>query len=199
MQENALPLYLASASPRRQELIQTLQLPVIVSPSDVDESFAEHDLPSTVAETLALRKAKAVYDRLKVETDRGIVIGADTIVVHGRQILGKPHDEHEAFQTLFQLQGDWHAVYTGFVCLPLFTGVPQVDHCKTDVKMRKLDSREINNYIQTGEPMDKAGSYGIQGLGSLLVEEISGCYFNVVGLPLSKLNSHLTRYGIEVI
>ncbi|MCG7410201.1 Maf family protein [Paenibacillus sp. ACRRX] len=195
---HVLPLLvLASSSPRRQELIQTFGLPYVVEPSDADESLEEHWTPQDTVEQLALRKASTIVEIRQARRDEGIVIGSDTVVVHDRMILGKPHDDSDAFRMLSMLQGKAHDVFTGVACIDVRTGNTLVRHRHTRVWMRHLNNAQIERYIASGEPRDKAGSYGIQGLGATIVDRIEGCYFNVVGLPVSLLAEMLTAFAIE--
>lgn len=195
-------LILASSSPRRQELIRALQLPYEIRVSDVNEDTEPGLSPKEVVEQLSSRKASAVYESYKVEyADRaeGIVIGSDTIVVLDGEVLGKPKDKQDAFRMLKALQGRAHQVYSGVACMDLHTSQKLVAHQVTLVYMKPLTDEQIERYIDTGEPMDKAGSYGIQGLGATIVERIEGDYFNVVGLPMSLLSDLLRRLGVAVI
>jgi septum formation protein len=123
-----------------------------------------------------------------------IVIGADTVVVYKDSILGKPKDESDAYEILTLLSGNTHEVITGIALIQDIKNLKFIDYEITKVKFRKLDSKRILNYIKTKEPLDKAGAYGIQGLGELLVEKIDGCYSNVVGLPLTKIDFYLDKY-----
>ncbi|MBB6729312.1 Maf family protein [Cohnella zeiphila] len=190
-------LALASSSPRRRELIALLGLPVRVVPSSADESTPPGWLPSRIVEELARRKAQAVAGRSEATDDEMlIVVGSDTIVVLDGEAMGKPADAEDAVATLRRLSGRTHEVYTGVSCIEVRTGRTLTAHRVTSVRMKELSEERIARYVATGEPLDKAGSYGIQGIGSLLVEGIEGCYFNVVGLPLSLLADLLERYGI---
>lgn len=192
-------LILASSSPRRQELIRTFQLPVRIEASDVDETYAPLTVPAEIVEALAFRKANAVVNNHKVDLTEGIVIGSDTIVVYNDQILNKPLDDHDAIRMLSLLQGHTHQVYSGVACIDLKSGHQLVRHRMTDVTMRELSHEQICKYVASGEPCDKAGAYGIQGLGAALVDSIHGCYFNVVGLPLSLLSRMLQELGVDVL
>ncbi|WP_282941271.1 Maf family protein [Paenibacillus sp. RC67] len=193
-------LILASSSPRRQELIRSLQLPYEIRVSDVNEDTEPGLRPDEIVEQLSSRKALAVCEMYKKEhrTD-GIVIGSDTIVVVDGEVLGKPKDKQDAFRMLNSLQGRKHEVFTGVACIDLSTGQQLVSHHVTSVYMKTLTPTQIERYIDTGEPMDKAGSYGIQGLGATIIERIDGDYFNVVGLPVSLLSDLLERLGIAVL
>ncbi|MGN7468436.1 Maf family protein [Brevibacillus sp. SAFN-007a] len=188
-------LILASSSPRRRELLQALGIPFTVMTSDADETTAPHLTAEQVVEELSLRKAKAVADRLS----EGLVLGSDTVVVLDGQILGKPVDEADAFRMLSMLQGREHTVYTGVALVDVATGRTEVAHSHTDVRIRPLSEAEIKSYIATKEPMDKAGSYAIQGIGATIVEGITGDYFTVVGLPLGLTSNLLARFGMPVL
>jgi septum formation protein len=188
-------LILASSSPRRSELLRSLDLPFRIQASDVDETFESHMTPANVVEELSFRKANAVAATLS----QGIVIGSDTIVVLRGAILGKPEDEADAFRMLNQLQGQTHEVYTGVTCMDAANPKVVTNHRKTAVTMRSMTDDQILRYIATGEPMDKAGSYAIQGIGATLVDQIEGCYFNVVGLPLALLTDQLKEFDINVL
>lgn len=193
------PIILASASPRRQELIRMLGLPVTLMPGNADETTPAHWTPRQIVEGLSERKAAAAAEKLQdVSPRRGIVVGSDTIVVLDGKVMGKPSDEQEAERMLRELAGATHEVYTGVTCLRLSDGRTATSHRITRVKMRPLSSGQISRYVATGEPLDKAGAYGIQGLGALLVESIEGCYFNVVGLPLSLLAVQLEQFDITL-
>jgi septum formation protein len=192
-------LILASSSPRRQELIRTFQLPVQIEVSDVDEDYAPLTKPAEIVETLALRKALAISDKLKSQPQDGIVIGSDTIVVYDNQILNKPVDDKDAMRMLNLLQGKTHQVFSGVACLDLMTGKQLIQHRMTEVTMRPLSVEQIQRYIASGEPRDKAGAYGIQGIGATIVDSIQGCYFNVVGLPLSLLSRMLNELDVDVL
>lgn len=185
-------LILASSSPRRKELLENLQLLFEVSSSDVDESFDPKTAPKDVVMELSFRKAKAVSERYP----DSFIIGSDTVVVSGGKILGKPRDEDDAFKMLKSLSGKTHSVYTGVSIL-----APEKEikfYTKTDVVFWELSDDEIHSYISTGEPFDKAGAYGIQGYGSVLVKEINGDYFSVVGLPVSRTVRELREAGFRL-
>ncbi|GAB1529979.1 MULTISPECIES: Maf family protein [Brevibacillus] len=195
MTKKNVPLILASSSPRRRELLQTLGLSFTVITSDVDETTAEHLTASEVVEELSLRKAKEVASRLT----EGVVLGSDTVVVLDDQILGKPIDEMDAYRMLSMLQRQEHTVYSGVALIDVETGRTEVSHSLTHVRIRALTEQEIKSYIATGEPMDKAGSYAIQGIGATIVEGINGDYFTVVGLPLGLTSTLLTRFGMPIL
>lgn len=185
-------LILASSSPRRKELLQNLNLTFKISSSEVDESFDPGLSPSEVVMELAQRKAQAVFQAHSA----AYVIGSDTIVViHGR-ILGKPENEAEAVRMLKMLSGNQHDVYTGVSILSPHGTARFYE--KTEVLFWELTDDEIISYVQSGEPLDKAGAYGIQELGSMLVKKISGDYFAVVGLPVSRTIRELKKLGYQL-
>jgi septum formation protein len=196
---NYTKLVLASASPRRQELIALLGLPVQIVPSRVEEDTPDHWSPIEIVEGLAKRKALAVKEEL-VEESEGtlIIVGSDTIVVLDGKVMGKPKDIEEAEQMLHQLSGHVHEVYTGVTCIRLSDAKTITSHRVTKVRMRELTEGQISRYVATGESLDKAGGYGIQEIGSVLVDSIEGCYFNVVGLPLSLLADLLEQFDIWI-
>lgn len=184
-------LILASSSPRRKELLENLKLPFEVFSSDVDESYNPELTPEEIVMELALRKAKFVAEK----HPSAYVIGSDTVVVADGQVLGKPENTDEAVSTLKSLSGRTHAVYTG---VSIFTPTEHIEfYEKTDVVFWDLTDDEINGYVATGEPFDKAGAYGIQGFGSMLVKKINGDYFSVVGLPVSKTVRMLKKLGYQ--
>ena len=185
-------LILASKSPRRKEILEGLGLVFRCESPDVDESHPVRVEPSLLVRELALRKAEAV----RLEDPSDLVISADTIVCHRGRILGKPKNEDDALVMLRLLSGDTHTVYTGYAVRSMYRTV--CDFCATEVRFRNLDEAEILNYIKTGEPMDKAGAYGIQGIGALLVDGIDGDYLNVVGLPAAPLMTCLREdFGFD--
>jgi septum formation protein len=189
-------IILASASPRRSELLKQVGIKFEVIPSNIKETIDESLKPEEYAKILSYEKALSVAKGLKSPS---VVLGADTIVVKNGMIMGKPQDEEEAFGMLKSLQGDWHEVITGITLIESsgFESIREFE--KTRVKMRLLSEKDIKAYIKTGEPMDKAGAYGIQGVGALLVEKIEGCYFNVVGLPLNRLGLMLEKFGVFIL
>ena len=182
------PLILASASPRRHELLTAVGLAHTVLTSEADETLPDGIAPADAVEMLSARKAEAV---LPLAPKGALVIAADTVVALAGEILGKPRDEADARRMLTALSDGAHHVYTG---VTVTDGVKTVTaHACTAVRMRKIAEAEIDAYIRTGEPMDKAGAYGIQGRAALFVSGIEGDYANVVGLPLSLLGDILTR------
>lgn len=184
-----MKVVLASASERRQELLKRLieDFEVVVSEFDESKVSFEGSLDQYV-KNVALGKAVEVKERIH---DDSIIISADTIVTLDNKILGKPKDEKEAFQMIKSLQGRSHFVYSGIVVMNTAKDIIRSESLSTKVTFSKISDDEIIKYIKTGEPMDKAGAYGIQGIGGIFVEEIKGCYYNVVGLPLNKLKCML--------
>jgi septum formation protein len=187
-------LILASSSPRRKELLENIHLSFEVSSSDVDESFTEGLSPEVVVKLLAERKAKAVA----AHNPTAFVLGADTIVVLEGTVLGKPNDDVEAAVMLGKLSGKTHEVYTGVAIVSPNEEDAFTFYEKTTVTFWELTETEINMYVSSGEPLDKAGAYGIQQLGSFLVKEIQGDYFSVVGLPVSRTVRELRRAGFPL-
>jgi septum formation protein len=189
-------LVLASQSPRRQALLQALGADLTVVPATINENSVHGDTSVELAEGTAYAKARWVADRV----DDAIIVGADTIVLlDSGEILGKPQGTGEAVDMLSRLSGMGHQVVTGVAVINSGNGREKVFHEVTRVFFRSLSQREIEQYVATGEPLDKAGAYGIQGKGALLVERIEGCYFNVVGLPLPKLGQTLMEFGISLL
>lgn len=187
-------IYLASSSPRRKQLLDQIGLPHAVLVSSVEETGYEDLPPEQQVTKLALRKADAVAAGL----DRGLVIGADTMVVWREQVLGKPRDQAQALAMLTSLQDSEHQVYTGIALVDAASGHRVMGSECTAVKFRPVDKEEILAYVATGEPLDKAGAYGVQGIGGVFVESISGCYFNVVGLPLARLVTMLAEFDVKI-
>ena len=190
-----MDIILASQSPRRKELLGQMGLRgfKIVSP-DVDEHVGGNPSPAEMVDELSLRKARVVA----AEADEDdLIIAADTVVALDGAVLGKPEDERDAFSMLSALSGNRHMVYTGVTVIQGSRTV--TSHEETVVTFRELEPDEISDYIETGEPMDKAGAYGIQGLGALLVRGIEGDYFNVMGLPVFRLGRILADFGIDLL
>ncbi len=177
-------IYLASKSPRRSELLRLLGFDFEVLVRDVDETLLCNELPLQAGLRLSRLKADAVKD----EVNNGVIIAADTLVVSGDEILGKPVDAEHARAMLTFLSGKTHKVITAYCLENADTGVVVSDYEKTEVTFRELSAEEINEYIKTGSPFDKAGGYGIQdSFGARFVSKINGCYYNVMGLPISKI------------
>jgi septum formation protein len=186
-------LILASASPRRRELLNQIGLKFEVIVSSLEEKLLDDLIPKEQAKRIALSKAEALGDLYPGDT----IIAADTIVVLDNTVLGKPVDREQAREMLQSLNGRKHQVITGFAVIHGQKKI--VDAEQTEVFFRRLSGAEIENYLDSGEYIDKAGAYGIQGLGCLLVERIEGCYFNVVGLPLSRLYQVIKQFGYQVV
>jgi len=186
---------LASASPRRRLLMENLGLVFQVIPPAIEENWDFNDLPPDLVMRLARDKARSV----SLEHEKATILAADTIVVKDGHILGKPHNFHEACNMLSQLSGSEHVVITGICLLNRASDLELVEYETTKVFFRELSSQEIVRYVSSGEPFDKAGGYGIQGRGALLVSGIEGCYYNVVGLPLAKLQTMLKSVGISLL
>ena len=181
-------LILASASPRRKELLELLNIPFSIVVSDVDESVSEHLTPKEVVMELSRRKARAVFEQVK----EGIVIGSDTIVVVDGEILNKPVDSIDARRMLRKLSGNTHSVFTGVTFIN-----EEKEHTfyeETIVTFWELSDADICAYIETKEPFDKAGAYGIQGFGATLVKKVEGEYATVVGLPIARLKQELRQF-----
>jgi septum formation protein len=188
-------IILASNSPRRKELLRQIGVAFTTEVADVDERSRPGETPEAYALRVAVDKARAV----KLRTRAGIIIAADTVVVLDDTMLGKPVDDHDAERMLTLLSGRMHRVITGLAVMDIRTGNIQTGHTSTRVWFRTLTQDQILSYVNTKEPLDKAGAYGIQGKGALLVDRIEGCYFNVVGLPLSCLGAMLMNYGIRLL
>ena len=180
-----MDIILASASPRRKELLSKIFEDFRIIPADVDETINGDINTDLVPQYLSTIKAKAVAET----NPNSLVISADTVVIHNNEILGKPKNAEDAKNMLNKLSGKAHFVITG--CCIYYNGDYHSFSCKTKVTFYELSELEIKQYIATNECFDKAGAYGIQGYGSLLVKEIEGDYFNVVGLPVSMLNQKL--------
>lgn len=182
---------LASSSPRRRDLLTLVGIPHDVRPADIDESYLDGETPAAHAERLAREKAAAIGG----DAPEAVTIGSDTIVVVDGQVLGKPRDRAHAHAMLRRLSGRSHCVITGVAAMwhgHVASAIEQVD-----VTFRPLTDEEIEAYIDTGEPMDKAGAYGIQGFGATIVRRIDGDYFAVMGLALGRLVDLLAEIGVE--
>ena len=188
MIQPVLPLILASGSPRRRELLDLMGLTYTVETPDVDESFSGR--PSETVMEISRRKAAAVEAR---HSD-SIIIAADTLVF-ADGALGKPHTPERAKEMLRSLAGNWHHVYTGITVINTRSGRVLRNVDKTRVHLVPMTEQEIDAYVATGEPLDKAGAYGIQGMGGMFVDRIDGSYSNVVGLPMSMLRIMLAQVG----
>lgn len=191
-----MKIVLASASERRHELLKRIidDFEIIVSNFDEDTVKFNGDCEAYVNQ-LALEKAKEVSRRLNNEE---IIIGCDTVVVHEGRILGKPKDSEHAYKMLKSLSGNVHKVFSGIAVVNTLSGEVKTKAVCTDVFFSELSEKQINDYIISGEPMDKAGAYGIQGYGGIFVEKIHGCYYNVVGLPINTLYYMLKEMGVNL-
>ena len=187
----APPVILASQSPRRRELLALVGIPHIVRPADIDETYLPGEDPRAHAERLAREKAAVIA---RTEPD-AIVIGSDTIVVVDGEVLGKPRDQAHAAEMLARLSGRAHVVLTAVAVV--WRGVELSAVEEVDVTFHPLDAESIRAYIATGEPMDKAGAYGIQGYGATIVERVDGDYFAVMGLPLQRLVRLMSELGLH--
>lgn len=183
-----MKIILASASPRRKSLMEVLGLDFEIKISECEEIIDKNKNVEEIVMSLSLQKAQAVA---KDSDGNSLVIGADTIVSYQNEILGKPSSYDDAVRMLKLLSGKTHSVYTGFTIINTSDSTVITDYEKSDVTFKKLTEQEINDYVNTGEPMDKAGAYSIQGIASSFVENLSGDYNNVVGLPIYKLSKYL--------
>lgn len=190
MIKTSLPIILASKSPRRKKLLKLLNIKFRTLEVHLDEDIPEQEDPADSVKRLSVEKLALAREKVR----KGIIITADTIVVLDNHVLGKPADKKDAVRMLKILSGRTHTVYTGFSIYNSQTGRTITDLQKTAVTFRTLGQHEIEEYVDGGSPMDKAGAYGIQDdFGAVFVEKISGCYYNVVGLPLSKLYRDLIK------
>ena len=190
---STLRLILASASPRRRELLTNLNFPFEVVPADIDETFTDEDNPFDLVRRLSIGKAEAVAARYP----DALVLAADTVVVFRDEVLGKPKTPEENLDFVTRLSGHTHEVFTGHA---LVLGDRRADRVvQTAVRFRKLSEGEIERYVATGEGMDKAGGYAIQGYGSALVREVRGCYFNVVGLSVPNVAELAQTFGFQLV
>ncbi len=187
------PLYLASRSPRRRDLLARLGVPYTVRPADIDEMLDPELDAQANARELAMQKARAVAADLEV----GWVLGADTIVVIGGEVLGKPEDAADAERMFSSLTGRTHTVVTGLALVDALSGEAIADSVATKVTLRSASPAEAAAYVATGEPLDKAGAYGAQALGAVFIERVEGCYYNVVGLPVARLYRMLVTFLAE--
>ena len=188
-------IVLASLSPRRKELLERTGLKFLIEDSGFKERLNLKLEPRKLAEHFSCSKAKAVSEK----HPNSIIIAADTIVVLNKKILGKPKNFRDAIKILKELSGKTHKVITGFTILDTSSNKMVTKSTETKVIMRKFTDDEITSYVNTGEPLDKAGAYGIQGLGGFLVKGIEGDYCNIVGLPLTDLLVELKRFGIRIL
>jgi len=192
---NVKAIILASASPRRKELLERIGLKFEVEPSNYEEGISSELGPHELAKSLSLEKAKLVAQNHK----NTLVIAADTFIVFESRILGKPRTETEAKEMLKTMNGKPHSVITGFTIIDTDSNKALSRSVETKVHLRQLSSNEIDAYVRSKEPLDKAGAYAIQGLGAVIVEKIEGDFFNVIGLPLSALTESLKEFGVHIL
>jgi septum formation protein len=190
-----LPIYLASASPRRKALLEQIGLPFSILVRPVEEELKEGE--SYAQQVMFLAEMKARSAALVIA--EGLVIGADTLVVCDGRVLGKPADLSEAEKMLSLLGGNEHEVYTGLAVVQKPSGRIITDYECTKVRFKSLNLDQIKRYAATGEPLDKAGAYAVQGIGAIFIDRIEGCYNNVVGLPLALLADILKEFGVDVL
>ncbi|MCP4599478.1 MAG: septum formation protein Maf [Proteobacteria bacterium] len=188
------PIILASASPRRRKMFKDLGLEFEVIPAQIEEQIEPDEKPEAFTRRVAEEKARAVAERLKPEGRNNWIVGADTVVVLDGEVLQKPKSADQAHTMLSKLSGRTHTVVTGWT-LGRNSGPWIVEHAETSVTFHKLNIEQIDGYVVTGEGMDKAGAYAIQGIGTFLVDRIDGNYFNVVGLPISHVVQALIQVG----
>ena len=190
-----MELILASSSPRRADVLRNAGFVFRVRPADVDETRLPQEAAEDYVRRVAQAKAHAVSEQARAAGERAIVIAADTIVLAQGQILGKPKDAEDARRMLRLCSGKTHEVLTALCVINIPAAKESLHVEKTRVEFLKMSDEEIEDYIQTGEPFDKAGAYGIQGIAGTFATRIEGCYFNVVGLPLARLQQALTSLG----
>jgi septum formation protein len=190
-----MKLILASSSPRRAEILRDARIPFEIIATQIDESVLPGEVPSAMVARLSEAKARAARVQLGADVRDCILVGADTTVELDGEILGKPQDTAHASEMLGKLSGRTHHVLTGIFLLRLPGNTTRAAVETTAVKVAPLSAKEIAAYATSGEPLGKAGSYAIQGLGGRFIPGIEGCYFNVVGLPLSKLYTLLLQVG----
>ena len=187
-------IVLASSSPRRVKLLKQLGVPF-----EVVEPVGVHEEDEGVPEEVVIRNAQAKADHVASKLDEGIVIGADTIVVLGNTIIGKAMTDQEATDMLTAVQGRTHRVLTGLAVVDASSKRTEKDVVETHVTFQPLTEDEVARYVASGEPLGKAGGYAVQGLGAVIVEEVHGCFYNVVGLPLYRLNMLLEKFGVILL
>lgn len=189
-------LILASASPRRKDLLTNMGLEFDVIPSEIEENIEGESFSRELIEKLALDKVLDVKNKIDYPA---IVIGSDTVVVVDNMILGKPEDVHDAYRMLKLLSGKTHEVISAIAIIDTETDKTLIDSVVSKVSFKELSDSEISNYINTKEPMDKAGAYAIQGLASIFIPSICGCYTNIVGISTYKLSEMLKEFGINIL
>lgn len=185
-------IILASKSPRRRNVLEQIGLEFTVEVSDFDEASIKFKTPIEMVEKLSLEKAKIIAKR----NPEAVIIGADTTVIYKNEIIGKPTSKADAVRILKLLSGNIHSVVTGFTVISGAKSITK--HVTSQVKFKKLSAAEIKAYVATGEPMDKAGGYGIQDKAGVLIESVIGDYFNVVGLPIAVVSEVLKDFGVNI-
>lgn len=189
-------LILASASPRRKDILANLKLKFEVIPSNIEENIEDQNFSRELIEKLALDKAMDIKQKINYPA---VIIGSDTVVVINNKILGKPKDKKDAFNMLKLLSGKTHEVISAIAITDTENNKTITDSVVSKVTFKKLSDLKINNYIATEEPMDKAGAYAIQGLASIFITSICGCYTNIVGISAYKLAEMLEEFDIEIL
>jgi septum formation protein len=187
-------IILASTSPRRHGLAQQMGLDFEVAPSDYEEDMSLNLSAKDLAMTLAYGKAMDVARGRK----EGIVLGIDTFISYKGEKLGKPHTKEKAFKLLKKFSGKKLQVYSGVALINCKTKKEIRDYEISEVEFRKMSDEEINNYLKTGEPLDKAGAFAIQGLGSIFIKKVNGCYANIVGFPIANIYKNLSKLGVNI-
>ncbi len=191
---NTRKIILASKSPRRRDIFNNIGLTFGVAPSFADETIVEYQDYKDYVIKIARKKGEDIAQKFK----ESIVVASDTIVVKDDQILTKPQDKEDAYRMLKMLSGDWHSVFSSVYIIDGYLGKTIADAVETKVKFIDLSEEAIENYLNTEEPYDKAGAYGIQGKGAKFVEKIDGCFFGVVGFPVSLFVAKLAEMGYIV-
>jgi septum formation protein len=190
-----MKIILASTSPRRKELFEKIGLEFEVDPGNYAEQLRPTSDPHALAREISLKKASVVAEKYP----DALIIAADTFIVFGDTILGKPENKTEARKMLTTLNGESHVVITGFYIIDTKSGKTASGSTETIVYMKELSPREIDAYVQSQEPLGKAGAYAIQGIGSVIIDRIEGDYYNVVGLPLATLAEALKEFGVYIL
>ena len=190
-------IILASSSPRRKEIADQMGLEYEIIPSNYEEDMTMRLEPKDLVKTLALGKAKEVANRQEEETE-AIVIGIDTFITYNKKLLGKPKSVNEAREMLKMISGKIIKAYTGVAIIDIKNKNEMIDYDITEIILANLTDTEIDNYINTGEPLDKAGAIGIQGLGSIFIKKINGCFSGAVGLPENKIYNMIAQLGVDI-
>lgn len=188
-------IILASQSPRRKMLLEQFNIHFTCRPADIDERFLPEENTLDAVRRIARSKADSVCETLQ----QGLIIAADTVVVCDGEIMGKPRDEQDACQKLSRLSGREHQVITAICLRNAANNYCDIQDEITNVYFRNISEEEIKAYVSTGEPLDKAGAYAVQGMGAIFIEKIDGCFFNVVGLPIKNLYTMLKRQGVDLL